>query len=99
MCGKKKDNNSLTAPIQIVLALASDATLNHTLYLRAFLLVFFRLCRSTVGFSSPTYIHMHLSITRAGELALVEIIEICMYIVKRNRIERTLPCMIRSASV
>ena len=36
---------SLTAPTRIVLALASHASLNHTLCLRAFLL--FRLCRST----------------------------------------------------
>ena len=39
----------LNAPIRIVLALASHASLlNHTLCLHAFLLLFFRLCRSTV---------------------------------------------------
>ena len=35
-CSRKKDSDSLTAPILTVLALVSHASLNHTLCLRAF---------------------------------------------------------------
>ena len=41
-------SDTLTTPILIVLPLTSHASLNHTLCLHAFLLLFFRLCRSTV---------------------------------------------------
>ena len=41
-CGRKKATDSLTALIWIVLALASHASLYHTLCLRAFSLLFFR---------------------------------------------------------
>ena len=40
-CSRKKDSDSLTAPIWIVLASASHASLNHTLCLCDFLLLFF----------------------------------------------------------
>ena len=47
-CAVERKIASLTAPIRIVLMLASHTLLNHTLCLCAFLLLFFRLCRSTV---------------------------------------------------
>ena len=48
VCGRKRDSDSLTALIWTVLTLASHASLDHKLCLRAFLLLFLRLCRSTV---------------------------------------------------
>ena len=71
-CGGKNDSDSLTAPISIVLTLASHASFNHTLCLRAFLLLFFRLCRSTVhqvmALALEFIVCMYvLTITRAGE--------------------------------
>ena len=40
-CVVRRKTVSLTIPLQIVLALASHASLNHTFCLRAFLLLFF----------------------------------------------------------
>ena len=48
VCGRKNDSDNLATLIPIVLALASNVSLNHTLCLHAFLLLFFRLCCSTV---------------------------------------------------
>ena len=51
VCGRKKDSDSLTTLIWTVLALVSHASLNHTLCLRAFLLLFLQLDSVVVLFA------------------------------------------------
>ena len=51
VCGRKKDSDSLTTLIWIVLALASHTSLDHKLCLRAFLLLFLQLDSVVVLFA------------------------------------------------
>ena len=62
---------SLTTPLRIFLALASHGSLNHALYLCAFLLLFFRICVHQVMVLVLEGIRTYVPITHAGGEVLV----------------------------